>query len=236
MGLVDFSIDEKVKAFDDISMLFYNSNFGSASKAEIELLMFHIYLEKLINKLKDKDGLINYKECSDYKISNDLGITQQQVKSLKIKKQLRYPTNDFEWKRSLASLTKYARYDQASHKIEIGIPDPNLYIEIKNYIEEMGGFIDIQLNSKLLKMRAEYYIDLIVSLEDEASRKEIIKELKKQIKKSGKDESQFDEKHIGKSLLETTVNITTIAANISGIISAENLLGKAFVSLLGANR
>ena len=59
----------------------------------------------------------------------------------------------------------------------INIPDPNLFIEIQNFIEDQGAYVEKQLNSKILQLRIEYYIDLIVALEPDTSRKKIIKEL-----------------------------------------------------------
>lgn len=55
----------------------------------------------------------------------------------------------------------------------VNISDPNLYLDIQNFIEEKGVVVEKQLNSKLLQIRAEYYIDLVISLEEDATRKEI---------------------------------------------------------------
>jgi len=231
MANMKFTENEKLTAFDRMAEMFYSANFSRATKAEIELLMFDIYLEKLISQAKNDDGSVDYSKCSDYKISKELGITQDRVRNLKVKKQLVYPI-EYDWQQSLAKLTKNARYDQISHKITIGIPDPNVHLEIQNFIEENGGYIEKQLNGKLLQIRAEYYIDLVASLEDETSRKKIVKCIKKQIKESGKDDTTFDEVNIGKSLLDAGVNVTTLMANISSLISPGNQIGSALINLL----
>ena len=114
----------------------------------------------------------------------------------------------------------------------MNIPDPNLYIEIQNFIEEKGAYVEKQLNSKILQIRAEYYIDLVISFESSKTKEEIIKSLKKQLKDSGKDESVFDENNIGKTLIDGAVNVTTVAANLSTLISPENLVGVALIKLL----
>lgn len=231
MKYVSFNDEEKIELFDEIISHFYNANFGQLSKSDIELMMFNIYIKKLISENRNTDGTIDYKECSDYKISQELGITQQKVRNLKIKNQLVNPI-DYDWKAALAKLTENARYDRLTGKIAINIPDPNLFIEIQNFIEDHGAYVEKQLNSKILQLRVEYYIDLIVSLEPDASRKKIIKELKKIFKDEGKEDSIFDERNIGKSLMDATVNVTTIAANISGLLSPENIIGSALVKLL----
>jgi hypothetical protein len=231
MKNISFTKEEKAQLFDEIAGHFYNANFGQLSKSDMELMMFHFYVDKLISDNQNPDGTIDYRKCSDYKISKDLGITQQRVRNLKVKKQLIYPIQ-YDWKSALATLTENARYDKDSKKVVLNIPDPNLYLEIQNFIEENGAYVEKQLNSKVLQIRAEYYIDLIITLEPEGTRKSIIKALKEQFKESGKEDSKFDERNIGKSLIDNGANITTIAANISSIISPENKVGIALISLL----
>lgn len=63
-------------------------------------------------------------------------------------------------------------------KISLCIRDPNLFIEIQNLIEEQGGFIDLQLNSKVLSLREEYFVDLLLMLEPDDSKEKIIEILK----------------------------------------------------------
>lgn len=231
MKYVRFTPEEKIRCFDEIASHFYESNFGQTSKSDIELLMFKFYIENMISVNTSKDGTIDYNQCSDYKISKDLGITQQRVRNLKVKKQLVYPI-DYDWKKALAKLTENARYEPNTKKVILNIPDPNLFLEIQNFIEEHGAYIEKQLNSKILQLRAEYYIDLIVLLESEKKRKEIIKSLKKDFIDQGKDDAVFNEKNIGKSLIEGAVNITMVAANISSFLSPGNCVGKAFIKLL----
>ena len=65
-----FAEFDKTDAFDRIAELFYNKNFSSASKSEIELLMFDFYMKALIKKYKDDEtGIIDYNTCSDYRIA-----------------------------------------------------------------------------------------------------------------------------------------------------------------------
>lgn len=234
MEKIEFKTEEKVRLFDEIADKFYNRNFGQLSKSEFELMMFHFYIEKIIDANRYEDGTINYTKCSDYEISKELGITQQRVKNLKIKNQLTHPI-EFDWKKSLAKITENARYDQITHKITLNIPDPNLYLEIQNAIESKGAYIEKQLNSRVLQLRVEYYIDLIIALEPSTNQKEIISDLKRFFARNGKRDNVFNDKEIGKSLINGAVNITEIVANITGMMSSENCLWKALVSLLKAD-
>lgn len=232
MGNVNFTNEDKCKFFDEISKHFYESNFGSLSKSEFELLMFSFYIEKMISDNVDEDGIVNYSACSDYRISQDLGITQQRVRNLKVKNQL-VNHIEFDWKKSFSKLTANARYDKKTQKITINIPDPNLYLEIQNFIEEQGAYIEKQLNSKVMQLRVEYYIDLIVALEGDENREEIRKTLKQLFKEKGKDDDAFVEKEIGKSILNAAVNITDVIESISSIISPGNLVWTGFIKLMG---
>ena len=97
MKYVTFTEDEKAKMFDKIASQFYEANFRKISKADFELLMFHFYIDKMVSQNQNEDGSVNYNSISDYKISKELGTTQQRVKNLKVKNQLIYPI-DFDWK------------------------------------------------------------------------------------------------------------------------------------------
>lgn len=217
--------------FDEITAHYYNHNFGSFSKSDIDLLMFKFFLEKEIENNVNGDNLLDYNSVSDYEISKKLGITQQRVRTLKIKKQLIYPT-EYNWQKSLSALLKNARFDKESQKVVISTPDPNLLIEIQNYVEKHGGYIATQFNRKLLQIRIEYFIELAVLVnENEYTTKETIKLLKKHIKDSNKNETIFDENNIGKSLLDAGVNITSIIANITTILGADNPIAKAVFGL-----
>lgn len=231
MKFVNFTEEDKIKMFDEIASHFYNANFGQMSKSDIELLMFHFYIEKMVSENSFEDGSIDYNECSDYKISHELGITQQRVRNLKIKNQLVYPI-EYDWRLALAKLTENARYDRISKKIIMNIPDPNLYLEIQNFIEEKGAYVEKQLNSKILQIRVEYYIELALALENVDNQKKFIKKLKQFFKDKGKNDNEFDENNIGKSLIEMAVNITEIAANISNVIPNQSVVWTSLFKLI----
>ena len=80
--MASWTIEEKAEMFDILAAHFYCQNFGSFSKSDIELLMFHFLLEKEI-KTNTNGAVLNYYAVSDYKLSKILGITQQKIKNLK---------------------------------------------------------------------------------------------------------------------------------------------------------
>lgn len=206
------SISESInkgEAFDEIAKLFYYRNFSTVSKSEIDLIMFHFYMKALLTKYADENGVLDYDTCSDYEISKQLGITQERVRNLKIKSQARYP-EPFDWKKSFQSLEDKIRYDEQKKRIIIPISDPNLYIEIKNYIEENGGYVEVQRSGNYLQIRPEYYLFLLFDSSDEQDRKKILKEVTKKLNKRN---------------LSTPISIESKAEMVSHILGiAENSL------------
>ncbi len=226
--MLKFSNDEKIRIFDEIADHFYTRNFGTFSKADMDLLMFHFYIDK-ITKENIVDDDIDYRSCSDYVISKELGITQQRVRNLKVKTQLVYPDSERDWKKQFAKLIANARLED--NKIYISIPDPNLFIEIENFLDENGKFIEKQMNSKLMVMRIEYFLDLCLHSEDVSNRKKITKRIKEECKKTNKDISKFDDANVGKSLLDLAVNTTSIIASVASLFSSANGIAVNFMNL-----
>lgn len=179
-------IKKKAKAFDDIAMLFYDRNFGSSSKSEIELMMFSILMDAMINKYANDNGVLDYNMCSDYNMGKALGIQPSKVTTLKKNKQARYPVN-FNWQQSLKMIENNIRYSKEKNKIIIPVRDPNLYIEIKNFIEENGGFIEMQYGSNVIQIRPEYFFLLLYNgISDETEKTEIRKAFAIELKNKNK--------------------------------------------------
>ena len=95
--------------------------------------------------------------------------------------------------------------------------DRNVYLEVKNAIETMGGFVEVQLTSNLLQLRPEYFIDLMVEISDVADRKQLRKNLREGFRKANAD-IDFVEKDFAKSLKEQSpefiLSLIDIAAPI----------------------
>lgn len=184
-----FDTDEsKANAFDKIAEKYYYANFASTSKADLETLLFSIYIEQILEK--DQTDLTAY---SDYTLSKLLGISQSKVSNLKVKKELQYPYKKFDWRQSFMCMANRAYYENGT--IKLYIPDRNVYLEVKNAIEEAGGYIEVQLTSNLLQVKLAYFLDLMVALSDSQERDEIRKKLKEQIQKADvKEDIKFMER------------------------------------------
>lgn len=231
--MIQFSKEEKEVIIAELSERFYDHNFGQLSKADIEQMMFHYFYANLKKNNKKRNGTVDYTNCSDFRISNDLGITQQRVRNLIIKDRLRYPADyDFEWKSAFAELVENARFDKDTKKVIISIPDPNLFLDIEHFIETSGAYVETQLNRKILQIRAEFFLNLVLAVEQEDTRKKIVKRLKSKFAEANKDNAVFDERNIGKSLLSGGLEVLDAINSITDLLSPGNVIGTAFVSLL----
>ncbi len=185
MNNEDISL-RKSEAFDKIAALFYEGNFGTANKSEIELQMFSIFMEAMIDA-HTENGVLDYAACSDYKIGKILGIPQEKVRTLKIKKHARYPIH-FDWRESLKTIQNEIVYDGEKKKIIIPVRDPNLYNEIREFIDDNGGYIEIQRGKNVIQIRPEYFFLLLYKATDtEKERKKIREEFSRQLKKRNED-------------------------------------------------
>ena len=213
-----FSEKTKAAAFDKIAELFYSKNFSASSKSEVEILMFSIYMDALINSCKNSDGTIDYSVCSDYEIGKQLGITQERVRSLKVKKQARYPI-EFRWQDSLLSIKESVRYDDGINKIIIPTRDPNLYNEIRNYIEDHGGYIEIKRSGNYIQIRPEHYFMLIYEELSEVDQEECRGELEKELRKYNKGNA-IAEAQSPKDVMKNVISVAKLGLNVFSAIES----------------
>lgn len=192
--------------FRELSDRFYKQNFGQMSKQEVELFMFHVY----INELR-----LSKQPITDYRISKELGITQQRVRNLRVKEQLVYKA-EIDWKKELATCIENAKYE--APYIVIDIPDPNVMIEVRNYLEEHGKYSDIRINSRLLTVRVDFFLDLVLEVEGGNDKGKIFKELKRKIK-SDNEYNNIDMDPIVsiQGLVKAGVSVATILSCLSGL-------------------
>lgn len=163
--------EAKAEAFDKIAELYYDRNFGAVSKSDFDVLMFSIYIEQIL-----KQSEKNMDTYSDYELSKQLGITQSKIRNLKIKKELKYPYEDFDWKKSFARVSKTAYFE--NEKIHIHISDPNLFIELKHFVESLHRNVEITLNSSSFIIPVDVFIALIIYIGDENDKKTILNNIR----------------------------------------------------------
>ena len=151
-----FDCNEKIEAFNRIASEYYIHNFGEMSKADFELLLFDIYL-------KNKTGGI-----SDYDISKELGITQSRVRSLRERRELKYSTDKKSnwWKDEFLKRVRYSKYDKETRIIKMSIPDIEVMIELRHFVEGLYLFDDYQLNPKVFACRVDIFIEICKQIDN----------------------------------------------------------------------
>ena len=156
--IASWSIEEQARGFKRIAEEFYRHNFGRMGKADIEVLLFSIYLEYLL-----KNGL----DYDDYTLAIQLGIPEPRVRTLKVKKELRYPYPEYDWKKAFAERIPHAKYDDKKALVKVSITDPNVRRDVEHYIDSRNWYSEYQLNVKLLQMRVDQFVELCMALYSE---------------------------------------------------------------------
>ena len=154
--MIDFSTDEKCALFDKIEKMYFERNFGSVTKSDFETFLFSEYIEHCLEHQKPYD---------DYTLSKTGGITQSRVRTLKERKELKYPYEKFDWKENFASLVRNAKYDEADHYVKIIIEDVNVMNEVRHFIEEKGWYDECSLNKKLLRIPLNCFAEICIGNE-----------------------------------------------------------------------
>ncbi len=173
-----FTDEEQKHLFDEIYNMYFNRNFGSVSKADLETFLFSEYIDHCLNENESFD---------DYTLSKELGITQSRIRALKERKELKYPREEFDWKESFINELNNAKYDENDHYVKIIIQDVNVMTEVRHYIEEHGWYDECSLNKKLLRIPLSCFSEIV--LDDENLGELLSNETERKIKKLGNDNS-----------------------------------------------
>lgn len=142
--------------YRDFYNMFYDKNFGSLSRTDIDTFLFAVYY-------RIQAGL-NPALLDDYTLSHELGITETKVRNLKVRMELKYPSKVNSWKHEFINLIKNAKYDEIDCHVKIMIPDVNVLNEVKHYLEQLGLFDDVTLNQKLLNLPVYCFLDVVFDL------------------------------------------------------------------------
>ena len=133
----------------DIREQCLDRNFGTLSKSEFDLLVFHYYL---LEKQAKSAG----KYVPDYDIGRDLGLTIQRVRSLREREALKWGFRG-NWKDSFLDCLRFAHCDE-KRNVKMPVPDVNVMKEIRNFIETAGLIDDYQLNPKVFQCNLDALI------------------------------------------------------------------------------
>lgn len=155
------------KHFLEIASHYYNKNFGTMSKSELDLLMFKIFYDGLKNKNDDSS-------LTDVALAIELGITKQKVKSLKERMFLKYSSDsDFDWKREMRDCISKpsVEYDDTTGKFTILVSDSRFGYAVEDFLETNRLISDYSHNSKLLVLSRRAFVFLAYESCDDAEKR-----------------------------------------------------------------
>ena len=154
-----FDAQEKAETFDKLFDMYFQQNFGSTTKSDVETFLFSAFIEHCLN---------HGNQIDDYTLSKQLGITQSRIRSLKERKELKYPRGErFKWQEAFAESIKTAKYDEDNHRVKTIIQDVNVLIEIRHYIEISNWYDEPTLNRKMLQVPLDCFIEICASLDND---------------------------------------------------------------------
>jgi hypothetical protein len=189
-----YSSKQKIKAFDFLVSKYFEAGFGSMSKSDVDQLFFNVATQ-----------YSNITDHSDYILSKLLKITQPRVRNLKLKNGLKY--NQLSTDAALKQFEKYAKFarlEDDNKRISIPIYDPNVFVELENLIEQSHGYVELQLNPKILTIRIDQFLNLLIQLE---------------IKRTGQHQKDIEDKYF--SALKDTI-LKEVKA--TGKVKSESIL------------
>ena len=145
---------EKVALAEDLLKKYTDLGFGSQSKSELDLLVFHH-----INKSNE------FKKLSNYDLATKLKIPEGQVKRLKLSSALRYDTINSKailGEIVLRTIEGNQTIDIRGGKVELSLENPLEKRELENYLKTNGHSAEYTLNSEVLKIEPIRLLELML--------------------------------------------------------------------------
>lgn len=202
-------IEKSGKFQDDFSIEFLRkyleSGFGSLSKHDIDLLVYHLITQKT-ELLKNK---------TIYEQSNLLRVTEFKIKNIQLEAYLKYNS-----KNSITNLNAVIdKIESGAIKPEIEngrirflLDSPILKREIENCIKLLGHVVDYSFNKDVVSIKIVPFISAIKSIQKEKGDEleaEITKELRSQFKEEHKKVKEIEAMSISEMLKKIGSNLST---------------------------
>lgn len=164
-------IDEASENFGKEFLEHYLSgSFGSMSKSETEILIFH-----LLSK--------HFENSSNYEISNFLKISETKVKNLTLNAHLRYgQSNKDILKKIMLRIcdTLDVNFDENIGEIKISVENLVEKRELVNEIKKLGSYADFSFNNEILKIKINVFLKLLNRLVGEDNFKKVFQKYLKE--------------------------------------------------------
>lgn len=165
---------KKPKEFaEEFERIYLGRGFGTMNKNELEVLFFH-----LLRQFGDIAGK------SNFDLAIELRIPEAKIKRLSYEADLLYNTqsDDVQKTRFLALLSN-AKIQKENGTLRFVVEDKYLRSVIYEDLKKNGYYLDTSFNSEIVSIHKEALISLLDSYYDEDSKKQIVDEYKRAIKK-----------------------------------------------------
>lgn len=146
--------DEKEKLAAELVSLYLEAGFGSPSKREVDLLIFHHLTEARENKGK-----------TNYELAALLKLPEARIKTYRLASALKYQTINTKavLGNIIIRLSKGQQYANIENgKIGISLEDPVEKRELENFLKSKGHFAEYTFNSEVLRITPIRLFELIV--------------------------------------------------------------------------
>lgn len=117
------------KTVEKLYKLYFQRNFGTTMKSQIDLIMFETYLS-LCKKPKNELSI------DDFDMAFNLGITENKVRNLKENVIVKFESYSDDWMNSFVKVIDSAFYDEKKHLVKILISDKYTMINLRHYLEQ----------------------------------------------------------------------------------------------------
>jgi len=157
----NLSEDEKKDFSEKFLTKFLENGFGSLSKREIEIFIFHL--------LYNESSF--FVDKSNYEMANALMISESRVKSLKAEANLKYQHKSH--KDALREIADIFLVYQKNHpdiigdELQFSLEDPVLQREFAYAVKQLGYTTDTSFNREIVKVKGSVFFNIIVKNFDE---------------------------------------------------------------------
>lgn len=163
----------KENELDDFLKQYIQRGWGSMSKRDFEVWIFHLFMENP-----------TYEDKTAYDLALEFKIPESRVRNLQYEAQLKYGLNSKNveqyMKDQLLETLKKVKYKK-SEKLQFVVTDKLLRQYISDVLSKVGRFFDTSFNSNIVSISIDDFVALITDLYGEEKMKELVDSVKSKL-------------------------------------------------------
>lgn len=178
------SINDLSHFAEEFAQVYFGRGFGSMTKNELEVLIFH-----LLKKYGD------IKEKSNFQLARELHISEAKIKRMAYEAELSYGYEDKAILQArFLELLGRAKIQKDNGTLRFVVEDKFLRSIIYEDLKQMGYFLDTSFNSEIVSIQKDALIALLGSYYSEEQKTDMVeayKEARKKVAKAGGEGLDF---------------------------------------------